>query len=124
MSQLRFFTTPLGTAATPNRQSVMSILEEFCHEVQNITQGKVTAALVPGFTLSYGQEYRATAHSTAKQIDHILFRAYVPADGLPMRFDFYDEDVTVCDSVDAVARALSAFAARDATRDTLRLLAQ
>ena len=41
-----------------------------------------------------------------------------------MTFDFYDEEMTRCDKVDDVAAALAAFARRDATRDTLRLLAQ
>ncbi len=124
MSQLRFFNTPLTAAASPSRRDVMGLLEAFCREVQQVTQGAVTCALVPGFTTGLGQEYRATAHSQSKNIDHILFRAYVPIDGVPLNFDFYEDEMKRCGSVDEVRSALEGFAQRDATRETLRLLGQ
>ena len=100
----------------------MALLEEFCNEVAKVTQGAVTCALVPGFTTGLGQEYRATAHSQHKGIEHILFRAYVPIDGLPLNFDFYEEEMRRCDRTADVSTALANFAQLDSTRETLSLL--
>jgi hypothetical protein len=124
MSQLRFFTTPLSTTTSPARKDVMSLLEEFCSEVDAVTKKQVTCSLVPGFMTNLGQEYRATAHSQKTSIDHILFRAHVPLDGLPLNFDFYEDEMRRCDQVNDVSKALADFASRDATRETLRLLSQ
>ena len=124
MSGHRFFTTPLNTSTSPARQQVIDLLGDFCKEVVDVTGGKVTCDMLPGFATGFGQEYRATAHSVGKRIDHILFRAYVPVDGLPLSLDFYDEDMTVCQTVRDVEGALAGFATRDETRDTLRLLSQ
>jgi hypothetical protein len=102
----------------------MKLLEEFCEEVITATQQQVSCALTPGFTTSLGQEYRATVHSQKKGIDHILFRAHVPFNGLPLNFDFYGDEMRRCDTVDDVERALADFAHMDTTRETLRLLSQ
>ena len=102
----------------------MNILEDFCREVETVTQNRVTCTLVPGFTTNLGQEYRATAHSQSKNIDHILFRAHVPIDGLPLNLDFYEDQMRRCDLPTDVTSALADFARQDATRETLRLLSQ
>ena len=124
MSQLRFFSGPLNLAASPTYKDVMGLLEDFCREVETVTNLQVTCALVPGFTTNLGQEYRATVHSLKKKIDHILFRAHVPIDGLPVNFDFYEDEMRRCDQVSDVSKALESFAGSDATRETLRLLSQ
>jgi hypothetical protein len=124
MSQLRFFSATLSTTASPTRQSVMEQLEDFCHEVSAVTAQKVDCLLVPGFITNLGQEYRATAHSQKSNIDHILFRAHVPLDGLPVNFDFYGDEMIPCEHVSDVAKALARFADQNSTRETLRLLSQ
>ena len=121
MSQLRFFTTPL-TTPSPVHEDVMALLKEFCTEVGKVTQGRVTCDLLPGFPTGLGQEYRATAHSQSKNIDHILFRAYVPFDGLPVHFDFYEDEMRPCRRLDEVSAALTGLAQLDSTRETLALL--
>jgi hypothetical protein len=123
-SQLRFFNLPLNTAASPNWDAVMKLLQDFCNEVETVTQQHVKCVLLPGFTTNLGTEYRATAHSQGKNIDHILFRVHVPFDGLPLNFDFYEDDMRKCENLDDVSIALGDFAAQEATRETLRLLSQ
>lgn len=110
---------------TPQPQEydeVMELLQDFCNEVQQVTENKVTCALKPGFVVNFGQEWKATAHSASKGIDHILFRAYVPAAGVPAMLDFYEEQMTECDSPDKVRQTLGEFAQNRVTVETLRML--
>lgn len=124
MSQNQFFVTPLDTTLSGDRKRIMDLLEQFCTEVKEVTQGKVTCSLIPGFLTNLGTEYRATIRSQGQGSDHILFRAHVPTQGLPLYFDFYEEEMKTCDTIEKVGAALADFAQLDSTREALRLLSQ
>jgi hypothetical protein len=100
----------------------MRILTDFCDDVDDVTNRLVTCALKPGFVTGFGQEWKVTAHSVKKDIDHILFRAYVPADGVPTRLDFYDEQMTECATANDVKQALQSFAQSRVAVETLQTL--
>ncbi len=121
MSQ--FFNPNLMSTPKPKAyDDIMRLLNEFCNDVQQVTNQQVTCALKPGFVTSFGQEWKVTAHSVQKNIDHILFRAYVPVDGVPTRLDFYEEQMTECATADAVRQALQSFARGPAAVETLQTL--
>jgi len=123
MSRMHFFDPNLISTPKPQAyKEVMHILNGFCDDVKEVTQGRVTCALKPGFVTGFGQEWKVTAHSVQKRIDHILLRAYVPADGLPTRLDFYEEQMTECTTTDAVKEALESFARSPVAVETLQTL--
>ena len=124
MSGLRFFTGALSSQPSATREQIIGLLKDFCIEVESVTNQRVTCLLDPGFTTGLGQELRVTARSISKQIDHILFRAYVPMDGLPLNLDFYGDEMKACDTVADAAQALAEFARLPVTLDTLQLLSQ
>lgn len=122
MSQ--FFQPGLTGPQPPQQyQEVMRVLNEFCAEVESATNGKVSCATNPGFVTNLGQQWNVTAHSKAKDISHILFRAYVPPTGLPTRLDFYEEQMTECPSADDVKIALKQYAGNAVIIQTLQSLA-
>lgn len=119
----RFFNPNLMSAPKPAAfDQVMGVLNDFCKDVEEVTNGKVTCVLKPGFVTGFGQEWRVTAYSVAKKIDHILFRAYVPVDGVPTRLDFYEEQMTECATADDVKQALQTFAQNPVATETLQTL--
>jgi len=119
----QFFNPNLMSTPTPREyDEVMGVLNEFCRDVAKVTKGKVTCALKPGFVTGFGQEWKVTAHSNPKNIDHILFRAYVPVGGVPTRLDFYEEQMTECSSADDVRQALRSFARSPVAEETLQTL--
>jgi hypothetical protein len=119
----QFFNPNLQSTPKPKAYSdVIGLLNDFCRDVKEVTNGQVTCALVPGFVTGFGQEWKVTAHSVQKNIDHILFRAYVPADGVPTRLDFYEDQMTECATPDEVKRALQSFARGPVAEETLQTL--
>jgi hypothetical protein len=119
----RFFDPNLMSTPKPRAyDDVMDVLKDFCKDVEEVTNGQVTCALKPGFVTGFGQEWKVTAHSVKKNIDHILFRAYVPVDGVPTRIDFYEEQMTECSSADDVKQALQRFARSSVAVETLQTL--
>lgn len=123
MSRMHFFDPSLKSTPKPQAyEEVMRILNDFCDDVTQVTNGQVTCALKPGFVTGFGQEWKVTAHSVQKRIDHILFRAYVPADGVPTRLDFYEEQMTECTTTNEVKQALESFARSTVAVETLQTL--
>lgn len=119
----KFFKSDLVSASNPKEYTdVMALLNSFCNDVEEVTKGQVTCAMEAGFVTGFGQEWKIKAHSKAKSIDHILFRAYVPATGVPTKLDFYEEEMIECSDVQKVQQALESFAQQPTPVETLRTL--
>lgn len=118
----RFFNANLNLPRPRAYQQVMGLLNEFCGDVERVTNGQLTCALVPGFVTNLGQEWRVTVHSVPKNIDHILFRVHVPVGGVPTWLDFYEEQLVECLTADDVQQRLQAFAQSPVATETIQTL--
>jgi hypothetical protein len=58
----------------------------------------IVVELEPGFQAIMGQQVRVIVRIPMKQYRDTLFRAYIPADGLPIQLDLYGEEPEPCRS--------------------------
>lgn len=118
LSSLKASRAPAGSVA-----EVLEILDMFCAAIQQHTEKKVGCVRVPSFVTNLGQEYRIVLAPSGGEYEHVLLRAHVPASGLPVNLDLYDEDLVPCEDTAALRRALKEFLQRDNTGDVIKVLA-
>jgi hypothetical protein len=63
----------------------------------------------PGYAVAFGQQYNVVLKIGPRQFRDVLFRAYVPPEGYPVRLDFFGEELTVCQGPDELEQSVRAF---------------
>lgn len=104
----------------------LNILDNLCRDIELFTHGKVTCQRrlhnLSAATY-YGQEWRIVLHSMSNNTEHILFRVYISSSGYPIRIDFYDQELTICEDVTTMHQQLLQFIERPEVVDVIRTVA-
>lgn len=118
------FLDALRRSATPPDQAagVLATLDQ-CDGVRQYTGGALECRRFPGFVTNLGQECRIVLRSPGS-VEHILFRAHVPASGFPVRLDLYEEDLVECRDQDTLRERLKEFLEHPTTRDAINSLSR
>jgi hypothetical protein len=68
-----------------------------------------TVTVEPGYRVNFGQQYNIVLQIPSRKFRDVLFRAYVPPQGYPVRLDFFGEDLVTCSSLDELSAAVRTF---------------
>lgn len=123
MSQLDILSSlQSAPAESPVHQQVMDLMKEAGAQLKRYSP-KLDYAITSGFVVNYGQEWRFTLIATVKNdYKHILFRFYLPARGVPVQLDFYDDDLVTCSTPDDVRKEIELFFQRPSTKQLIDTL--
>jgi hypothetical protein len=117
--------------------NVLNVIDNFAKDVERFASsvgGEVSCLRELGFMVDYGQEWRVVIHKqlavgggNTMDYPHPLFRVYIPLipfQEKPVRFDFGEDEMTICRSLEETSRALSDFAGRPWVAQTIQYLAK
>jgi hypothetical protein len=97
--------------AQPNKGKAK--LQSFCDVLQKKMRessgGDVRVVLVPGYNIDIGMEQKVIIEMPNRKHIHVLFRAYVPKTGYPIKIDFYGEELKTCSNEAEVDAAIAEF---------------
>ena len=72
----------------------------------------IKVEIEPGFQASSGQQLRVNVRIPSKQFRDTLFRAYIPADGMPITLDLYGEEPERCGDLEELQQKVLDFLLR------------
>jgi hypothetical protein len=63
----------------------------------------------PGYRVNFGQQYNVILDIKPRKFRDTLFRAYVSAQGYPVRLDFFGENLVTCNDFNELEAAVRTF---------------
>lgn len=105
-----------GKVSTRSLGTVVKVLEQVCRDITAFGGKHLGCRLLPGSLTNLGQEYRVTLLAAkSNSPEHILFRAYLPVQGVPCYLDFYDDQMVKCEQVKDIKQQIADFLGRSTT---------
>ena len=111
----------------PSSQEALRILQDFCEGVESSTDRKVLCRLERGYLVNDGQEWRPMIQASgcnerSDEPSYVLLRAYVPADGWPVKLSTYDAPMEPCENAEKLRDALQEFLKGPSVVEQIRYL--
>lgn len=101
-------------------KSVATLLK-FCEGVEESTGSQVLCTLGRGHFVNDGQEWRAVLRSSRGGPPQVMFRAYVPFGGFPVKLDLHQRPPLIsCSSNDELVKELQVFLQNPYVVDQIR----
>lgn len=90
-------------------EEVLKKLREFAGAIEKSLGQGAEVLLESGHRVNMGQQYNVVIRIPRLGLRDVLFRAYVPFDGLPVRLDLFEDERPTCPSIADLEETLIQF---------------